>query len=183
MEGNPAPASRTRSGRISISAPRRNAGSSSPPWIPTFRHVHPHEPPRSMTRIEDRRRTPASVPPCTHLQTLRSGSRLRMQQSKRYSGRLPYRDLARTSLSYQHYHHYVGCRLPVALLSCASTYMHVLQNPLFASSSHHSVRSILNTGLGGACYVSTLVHTHRYYFPASIKASTAMVTQPLPPPP
>ena len=47
--------------------------------------------------------TPASVPPCTHLQTLRSGSRLRMQKSQRYSGRLSYRDLARTSLCYQLY--------------------------------------------------------------------------------
>ena len=41
VEGNPAPASRTRSGRVPNSTPRRNAGSSTPPWISTFRHVHP----------------------------------------------------------------------------------------------------------------------------------------------
>ena len=83
--------------------------------LSTFRHVHPHEPPRSMSRIEDRRKTPATL-----------------------SCRLPYRDLARTSLSYQLY------------MPCYN-----------ASQPHHSVRTIPTTELGGACYVSTLVHTHR----------------------
>ena len=35
--------------------------------------------------------TPASVPPCTHLQTIRNGSRRTIPTCQRFSGKLPYR--------------------------------------------------------------------------------------------